>query len=151
MASAPPSAGSSSMGMIIPAAISGAASLGGAAMGGKAANKAAKLQSQSTDKALAFQREQEASRKANYDKAYNMWLTSRNQLLERYGLPTMGEAPMAGPQMTSGGAPIPSASVGLPARPAMNATNLGELIQMQPQAEPQPGVDWLPQLPGRVG
>ena len=138
------------MGMIIPAAISGAASLGGAAMGGKAANKAAKLQSQSTDKALAFSREQEAARKANYDKAYNMWLSSRNQLLERYGLPTQGMPAMAGPQMT-GGSPIPSASVGLPARPALNATNLGELIQAQPQAEPMPGVDWLPQLPGRVG
>ena len=136
---------------MIPALIGAGASLGGAALGGKAANKAAKLQSQSTDKALAFSREQEAARKANYDKAYSMWLSSRNQLLQRYGLPTMGEAPMAGPQMTSSGAPIQSASVGLPARPAMNATNLGELIQAQPQAEPMPGVDWLPQLPGRVG
>ena len=134
---------------MIPALIGAGASLGGAAMGGKAANKAAKAQAASTDKALAFSREQEASRKANYDKAYNMWLSSRNQLLERYGLPTQGMPAMAGPQMT-GGSPIPSASVGLPARPAMNATNLGELIQ-QPQAEPQPGVDWLPQLPGRVG
>ena len=134
---------------MIPALIGAGASLGGAAMGGKAANKAAKLQSQSTDKALAFSREQEAARKANYDKAYNMWLSSRNQLLERYGLPTQGMPAMAGPQMT-GGSPIPSASVGLPARPALNATNLGELIQ-QPQAEPMPGVDWLPQLPGRVG
>ena len=136
---------------MIPAIIGGATALGGAALGGKAANKAAKAQAASTDKALAFSREQEAARKANYDKAYSMWLSSRNQLLQRYGLPTMGEAPMAGPQMTSSGAPIPSASVGLPARPAMNATNLGELIQAQPQAEPMPGVDWLPQLPGRVG
>ena len=135
---------------MIPAIIGGATALGGAALGGKAANKAAKAQAASTDKALAFSREQEAARKANYDKAYSMWLSSRNQLLERYGLPTQGMPQMGGPQMT-GGSPIPSASVGLPARPAMNATNLGELIQAQPQAEPMPGVDWLPQLPGRVG
>ena len=75
------------------ALIGGATELGGAVMGGKAAKSAAKTQAQTTDKTLAFAREQEAAKKLSYDaamKAYQAkweaWQGQRTALLQRYGV-----------------------------------------------------------------
>ena len=62
---APPSSGSGNMAAV--AGIGAAATIGGSAMQGKAAKDAARIQAQSYDKALAFQRQQEEQRKAVYD------------------------------------------------------------------------------------
>jgi hypothetical protein len=125
----------------VTAGIETAGSLGGAALGGKAAKQAAKYQMQATDKALNFQREQEAARKANYEKAYAMWLNSRNQLLQRYGLPTQGmpaaPPPAGGPPQ--GPAPQPMMAA---VRPQVGQ-NIGEML-----ASGQEAPDWLPELPG---
>lgn len=145
-----PKVGSGNMGMIIPAAIGGAASLGGAALGGKAAEKAAKAQAASQDKALAFAREQEAAAqgrygtsKAQYDKQVSDWYAARNALLGRYGVDiNLGSgglpsgpaaaptgAPMAGPAMAR--APMQTAQAQGP--------TLGELLQSK---NPQETTDW---------
>lgn len=83
----------------IPAGIAAVGTLGGAALGGKAAKEAAKIQLQGTREALAFQREQETARRAEYDKAmgqyeakWGAWNASRNALLQRYGI-DVGPAP----------------------------------------------------------
>lgn len=106
MASAPPGAGSSNMGMIIPAAISAGASLGGAALGGKGQKKAAQMQMQSQDKALGFAREQEMRRRQDWQQALMAYNQNRNALLQRYGISIPTQAPMGGaPVQPMGQAP----------------------------------------------
>ena len=76
--------------VVVPAAIKGAADVASGVMGGKGAKAAAQTQLQGTREALAFQREQEANRKAEYDKAmaayqsqWNAWNANRMALLQR--------------------------------------------------------------------
>jgi hypothetical protein len=119
------------MGMIIPAAIGAGAQLGGAVLGGKAAKSAAKTQAQTTDKTLAFAREQEAAKKAAYDqsmKAYeakwNAWQGQRQALLQRYGVdiapPTMpGAGAAPGGATPSTGAPVQAPGIPGASRPAV--------------------------------
>jgi hypothetical protein len=140
------------MGMIIPAAIGGAAQLGGAALGGKAANKAAKAQAASQDKSLAFAREQEAAAqgrygqsKAQYDKQVADWYAARNALLGRYGVDiNLGSGGM--PAGGSGGAPAPSGGASMgpamaqgPARSPYQGATLGDIVQSK---NPQEMTDW---------
>ena len=116
-------------------AITGAATLGGAALGGKGQNKATEAASKSNAAALAFEREREAMRKAEYDKAmqmyqsqWNAWNASRNALLDRYGVDIGTSAEM--PQMAGGmpsAAPAPTAGAVTPQMPAQGAT-LGDIV-----------------------
>ena len=78
--------------MAAAAGISAAATIGGSAMEGKAAKDAARIQAQSYDKALAFQRQQEEQRKAVYDQKMSEYTNMRNTLAQRYGitLPSSG-------------------------------------------------------------
>ena len=78
--------------MAAAAGISAAATIGGSAMEGKAAKDAARIQAQSYDKALAFQRQQEEQRKAVYDQKMVEYTNMRNTLAQRYGitLPSSG-------------------------------------------------------------
>jgi len=87
---APPSSGSGNMAAA--AGIGAAATIGGSAMQGKAAKDAARIQAQSYDKALAFQRQQEEQRKAVYDQKMVEYTNMRNTLAQRYGitLPSSG-------------------------------------------------------------
>jgi hypothetical protein len=71
---------------VAPAAISAGAQIGGAAMSGKAAKDAARIQAQSYDKALAFQRQQEEQRKLVYDQKMSEYTNMRNTLAQRYGI-----------------------------------------------------------------
>lgn len=113
------------------AIVQGVGSLGGAALGGKAAKSAAKTQAATTDKALAFTREQEAQRKAVYDQKMQQWTASRNALLKRYGIdiaPPTPDAPPAGPQAQ------PRPVMGQPSPTAPGAApggNLAALIQQR--------------------
>ncbi len=80
------------------------AQLAGAAMGGKAQKKAAQMQQQSTREALAFEKEKEARRQADYDKAYGIWQAGRQALAQRYGLPIEAVG-LGGPPAAGGAAP----------------------------------------------
>lgn len=116
------------------AGITAAGDLAGAALGGKAAKSAAKTQAQTTDKTLAFAREQEAAKKLQYAEAmkayqakWEAWQGQRQALLQRYGVDiapparpdaaTMapgGPAGVPGPSggyTGRGGAPVPAPSV----------------------------------------
>jgi hypothetical protein len=85
------------MGFLAPA-IGAAGSIGGAVLGGKAQNKATEAQAKSNAAALDFSKQQEAARRAEYDKAFGIWSQGRDQLLSRYGLSPMAAAaaPAAG-------------------------------------------------------
>lgn len=110
--------------------IEGVGALGGAALGGKAAKSAAKTQAATTDKALAFTREQEAQRKAVYDQKMQQWTASRNALLKRYGIdiaPPTPDAPPAGPQAQ----PRPVMNQPGPMPGAAPGGNLAALIQQR--------------------
>lgn len=96
----PGGGGGSNMGMIIPAAIGAASSLGGAALGGKGAKQAAKLQMQSQDKALGFAREQEMARRQDWQQAMAAYNANRNALLQRYGI-SVPQMPQLGGNMAS--------------------------------------------------
>jgi hypothetical protein len=91
------------------ALIGGGAQLASGVMGGKAADKAAKTQLQGNREALAYQRESEAGRRADYEKAnaayqakWDAWNNNRMALLNRYGV-DIGSSPAparpAGPSM----------------------------------------------------
>jgi hypothetical protein len=72
--------------VVAPAIIQGASQIASGAMGGKGAKDAAKIQAQTADKALAFERETEARRQENFQKAYNLWEGNRRILAQRYGI-----------------------------------------------------------------
>jgi hypothetical protein len=100
---------------IAPAAIGAGATIGGAAMSGKAAKEGARIQAQSYDKALAFQRQQEEQRKLVYDQKMAEYTNMRNTLAQKYGInlasgagtsgvggayqPTKAKEILAGPDM----------------------------------------------------
>ena len=83
---APPSTSTGSGNMAAAAGIGAGATIGGAAMQGKAAKDAARIQAQSYDKALAFQRQQEEQRKLVYDQKMAEYTNMRNTLAQRYGI-----------------------------------------------------------------
>lgn len=112
----------------IAAGIAGAFALGGAALQSRSQGKATDAQSKATAEALAFQKQQEATRRQEYDKAmtqyeakWGAWNASRNALLQRYGIDIGSSAP----------SPAVSASTG-PRPPGGPATG-------QPAGMPQPG------------
>ncbi len=87
------------------------ASLAGGALASKSANKASKLQAQGQDKALAFEREQEAARKAEYDQAkaqyqqqMDAYQQARVAALRHYGVDVPDYTPAGGPGRPQGGA-----------------------------------------------
>ena len=110
----------------ISAGIGAAGSLGGGIMGSKAQNKATEAQAKSNAAALDFQKQQEAARRAEYDKAYGMWNASRQALMSRYGLD------------------VPGAS----AEPAASAPMTGAPAGMAAHPMPQVGAYGLPQQQG---
>lgn len=129
MASAPPNVKPpTDYAPVIGQGIQAAGQLFGAYMASRGQNKATQASSQATAAALQFQREQEARRKAEYDKAmqayeakWNAWNATRTALLQRYGVDVGSASPtMAAPGsnvmgVTSGGssvAPFAGASLG---------------------------------------
>lgn len=92
---------------IIPAA----ASVAGAVIGSRATNKATQSAQQANQQALAYQRQQENIRKAEYDAAVRQyreqwmaWQANRDALLRRYGVdiaPPAASAAPAGPTLGS--------------------------------------------------
>jgi hypothetical protein len=133
--------------VVVAAGIAAAGSVAAGAMGSRASNKATTASAKANSDALAFQREQEAGRRAEFDKAqgryeqqWNAWNANRNALLQRYGVdigsPQMGQpaqpgtAPQTGaaPQAVPQRAPMPAA--GVPARPetAVLGQTLGDLM-----------------------
>ena len=118
--------------VVIGAGIAAASALASAKMASNAQKNASQSQTEATDKALAFQREQEATRKANFDRAYSMWDASRRALLQRYGIELPASAPAATMGMAAGAAPAGMTSQGVGARPISSpvaAANLGQIIQ----------------------
>lgn len=100
------------MGMLIPAAIGGAAQLGGAVLGGKAQKHQADAQAKSTASALDFAKQQEATKLANYTQAMDLykqqWQARQariDQLLGNYGFSMPADS---GAPPMSGGAGMPT-------------------------------------------
>lgn len=114
-----------------PAIASLAGTVGGAIMGSRSANKATKAQSDANTQALQFQREQEAARRQDYQRAMQAYEVNRNALLKRYGIDVgpstyaqpaqapqgAGFAPQGRPPMPPQGAPMgrPMGVTGAPA------------------------------------
>ena len=71
---------------IIAAGISAAGALGGAALSSRSANKAADTQVQAGREALAWEKEKEARRRADWEKGMQIWSAGRQALAQRYGL-----------------------------------------------------------------
>lgn len=143
------------MSQIAPALIQSGGQLGGAAIGGKGAEKAAKIQAGTADKALAFAREQEAERRRNYNEAISdyrtkmgEWQQLRESLLALYGVPT-NVAGLSGSGDISAGAPGGNSSA--PARAPGSyapgsASTLGRLAALYPgeRAQGSPSMDRRP-------
>lgn len=107
--------------VVVAAGIAGAATLGGAALASRASNKATSAQKDSNDAALAFTREQEAYKRAQYEKAmaayeqqYNAAQARRDALLASYGF----SVPSGGSLSLGGARPGPTAPVGAMGAPA---------------------------------
>lgn len=125
-------------------AVPAIASVVGAGVGAYGQHKATQAQSKANQQALAFQREQEAARKANFDKAmaayeqkWNAWNASRNALLQRYGINVQSATPSG---MMGGGAPMtpPGAIPRSQAPPGMPS---------QPMPTPQAPSGGVPNIP----
>lgn len=108
---------------IVPAA----ASVIGAGIGAFGQAKATSASSKANEQALAFQREQEASRKASFDTAmkqyeskWNAWNNSRNALLQRYGIDIGSAQPTTG-NLMGGGQGAPAQPPGAVPRPPQGA------------------------------
>ena len=133
------------------ALIGGGTQLAGALLGGQGADKAAKAQERSQAAALGFAREQEATRQANFNRAYQIWDASRRALLDRYGItlpeataPQMGAAP-AGPGAAAPGGPAMAAAVRRPmpasampelaggGMPQGGPVSLGQMLAAKPE------------------
>jgi hypothetical protein len=122
----------------MPPVVGAAAVAGGAALAGSALSARA----ESTDKALAFQREQEAQKRAQYDQAmkayeakWNAWQSGRNALLQRYGIdiaPPATPAAAVAPGMRSTGTLAPGTTPTDPQAAAaapIRGANLGGIIK----------------------
>ena len=161
-----PGARSGSMDPIIGSSLIGAgAGVAQSVTGGKAAKEAAKAQAAAQDKALAFAREQEATRQGQYGQAFKMWYASQQALRERYGLPPlppMDAFPAAGGAAAAAGAdpraafadnmrskfgsgsrvaavmdPRPAAAAEMPA-----GATIGDIMRRDPRAELEGWNDW---------
>jgi hypothetical protein len=101
--------------VVAPAAIQGAAQVGSAVMGGKGADRVAKTQAASYDKALDFQRQQQDAADWRYHQAMALWMQGRQQLLKRYGIDMgpldMGASPLISAANSKAGS---SANTGIP-------------------------------------
>jgi len=88
---------------VISAGIGAAGSIAGGLIQSHSQNKATNAQMQANREALAYQKEQEALKQANYQRRYDAWNTSRNALLKRYGIdigtPTPVQSAAVQPQM----------------------------------------------------
>lgn len=71
---------------VLLAAIPAAAAVGGAIVQSRATNKATQASTKSNDAALAYAKEQEAIRRADYERALAEWQAGRQALLSRYGV-----------------------------------------------------------------
>lgn len=118
---------------------------GGNIVGGilqsRATNKATEASERANREALAFSREQEATRKANYDRAYGIWDASRQELMRRYGITLPAST---APTLTAPGAAQPAsagtlgAAVRRPPAQMPTGQTLGQIAQVQaPPEEPQ--------------
>lgn len=72
--------------VVVAAGITAAGALGGAALASRSANKASEASTKANDAALAYAKEQEAQRRADYERAYAEWQAGRQALLSRYGI-----------------------------------------------------------------
>ena len=84
---------------IIPAAIGGVTSLVGGILGNRASGQAQDKQLAANEEALAYEQEQEARRRQDWEQAMAQYTAGRNQLLARYGVavPGGGGAPQGPP------------------------------------------------------
>jgi hypothetical protein len=113
-------------------------------LGGKAADKAAKTQLQANRETIAYQREQEAARRGDFEKAntayqakWEAWNANRMALLNRYGVDI-------------GSTPAPAR----PAAPAMAQPAQapgGRLVQAQQQVGGVPQTGGMPQTGQTLG
>ena len=109
--------------VVIAAGITAAGALAGGALASRASNKATDASSKANAEALAYTKEQEAARRAEYDRAteayqrqWEAWNAQRMALLERYGVDVSRmQAPAPAPQ---GYAASPTA--GFVGSPGMN-------------------------------
>jgi multidrug efflux pump subunit AcrA (membrane-fusion protein) len=137
--------------VVAAAAIGGAASLAGGALASRSANKASQLQAQGQDKALAFEREQEAARKAEYDQAkaqyqqqMDAYQQARVAALRHYGVDVPDYTPAGGMGGPQGGAamggprgmrpPMTLGAIAAPANLPQVAAQMGGGPQMAPRA-----------------
>jgi hypothetical protein len=118
-----------------PAIIAGAFQLGGALLGSRSNNKAAQYQSRAAEEALKFEREREATRIAQFERAeaaraeyMRQWNMARQGLLKRWGVP-MGGANLG----TMGGADARASSAGrMPTGQAPRPTGMMPQQGMRP-------------------
>jgi hypothetical protein len=102
--------------VVIAAGIAAAGTLGGAALASRSSNKATDASSKANAEALAYTKEQETARRADYDKAtqayqrqWEAWNAQRMALLQRYGVDVSGmqapptQSPTAAPGLMGGG------------------------------------------------
>jgi len=106
---------------LLAAGVGAVGSIAGGVIGSRGQNKATEASARANDAALQFEREKEATRRADYEKAmgeyqkaFGAYQTRKDALLKRYGfsIPDSEFAPPAG-GMPPGGAPA-----GLPSAPA---------------------------------
>ncbi len=97
---------------IIPAAIGAAASIGGALLGSRAAGKATDAQTQANANALAFAREQEATRQARWQQGMAAYMANRKLLAQHLGI----ELPDDGASFGGPGPTAPPSGPGMPGR-----------------------------------
>ena len=146
--------------MATPALILAGASLAGAGVNSLGGKSAAKSQAKSASEALDFAKQEEASRKAEYDQSmelykqqWNAWNAQRMGLLQRYGVDVSGmnaQLPMgpSGPAMGANNAipvagslasrGVPLSGMRQPVPTAAGASTVDELLAARAAANP----DW---------
>lgn len=135
-------------------AIPAIAAVAGAGISAYASHKASQAQGKATDKALDFEKQQAAEKKASFDAAmqayeqkWNVWNSNRMALLQRYGVdigqPPASGAPsggsvsgLAGGPMSPRTAPAPQGQVNIPL-PERAQTMGPATAYGQPQQQPQ--------------
>jgi hypothetical protein len=128
-------------------AIGAAGSLAAGVLGSRAQSKATDASLQAQREALAYEKQKDAERKAEYDKAMKMyqaqmeaWQGNRRALARRYGINVPEPSPMPGP---GPGGPMPGGAVPRGIAPRRSALTLGAIAgQAPPQEAPM-----MPQAP----
>lgn len=113
----------------------GVGTVAAAGIQARAQNKATASQERATREALAFSKEQEVARKANYDRAYSIWDASRQELMRRYGI-TLPPSTAPNPAAPNGalprvGKPVIDPGDAMARQPQPGAT-IGDLAQRAP-------------------